>query len=56
MGKQCSLKDSKFVLIDRDARRNKKDKYLRNLGFGIERYLMDIADFDIAKYLNHVKT
>lgn len=55
-GKQCSLKDSKFVLIDRDARRNKKDKYMRNLGFGIERYLMDIADFDIAKYLNHVKT
>ena len=49
-------KDSKFVLIDRDARRNKKDRYMRGLGFGIERYLMDIADFDIAKYLNHVKT
>jgi tRNA:m4X modification enzyme len=51
-----TLKDSKFVLIDRDARRNKKDRYMRAFGFGIERYLMDIADFDIAKYLKHVQT
>jgi len=52
----CEQKNSKFVLIDRDARRNKKDRYMRGLGFHIERYLMDIADFDIAKYLNHLKT
>ena len=50
-----TLKDSKFVLIDRDARRNKKDRYMRASGFGIERYLMDIADFDIAKYLAHIQ-
>jgi len=47
-------KDSKFVVIDREARRNKKDRYMRASGFGTERYLMDIADFDIVKYLQHI--
>jgi tRNA:m4X modification enzyme len=46
---------SKFVLIDRDARRNKKDRYMRASGFETERHMMDIADFDIVKYLSHIK-
>ena len=41
-------------MIDRDARRNKKDRYMRASGFVTERQLMDIADFDIVKYLSHI--
>ena len=47
-------KDSKFVVIEREARRNKKDRFMRASGFGTERYMMDIADFDIVKYLKHI--
>ena len=53
---EIKMNDSKFVLIDRDARRNKKDRYMRASGFTTERYLMDIADFDIVKYLQHIQT
>ena len=54
LGKQMQ-KGSRFVVIDRDARRNKKDKFLRASGFECERYRMDIADFDIVKYLDHIQ-
>lgn len=53
-GPKDHKKESKFVLIDRDARRNKKDRYMRASGFETERHLMDIADFDIVKYLAHI--
>ena len=40
----------KFLVVDRDSRRFKKDKYVRGSGFEVERQKIDIADFDLVKY------
>ena len=40
----------KFLVIDREARRFKKDKYVKGSGFEVERQKFDIADFDLNKY------
>ena len=40
----------KFLVIDRDSRRFKKDKYVKGSGFEVERQKFDIADFDLCKY------
>ena len=40
-----------FVVIDRDALRMKKDLHIRNSGFETDRIRIDIADFDLVKYL-----
>ena len=39
-----------FLVVDREARRWKKDKYCKGAGFGVERQKIDIADFDLVKY------
>lgn len=39
-----------FLVIDRDSRRFKKDKYVKAAGFVVERQKIDIADFDLVKY------
>ena len=41
-----------FVVIDRDALRMKKDLHIRNSGFETDRIRIDIADFDLIKYLS----
>lgn len=43
-------KGSSFLVIEREARRNKKDKDIRELGHEIQRETMDIKDFDLAYF------
>lgn len=40
-----------FLVIDREARRKKKDKEMKQLGFKTYREKMDIADFNLCKFL-----
>ena len=39
-----------FLVVDRDSRRFKKDKFVKGAGFDVERQKIDIADFDLVKY------
>ena len=39
-----------FLVVDRDSRRFKKDKFVKGAGFDVERQKIDIADFDLIKY------
>ena len=41
-----------FLVIDRDARRFKKDKEVRGAGFELDRQKIDIANFDLVGYLS----
>ena len=47
-------KGSSFILVEREARRNKKDKEIRAIGHEIRREMMDIKDFDLS-YFNDKK-
>ncbi len=40
----------KFIIVDRDTRRNKMDKYFRNQ-FQTVREKMDIADFNLQEFI-----
>ena len=42
---------TKFLVVDREALRQKKDLYIRHSGFETDRVRIDIADFDLVKYL-----
>lgn len=48
-------KSSTFVVIEREARRNKKDKDIRVLGMDVKREMMDIKDFDLAYFKEKTK-
>ena len=39
-----------FLIVDRESRRFKKDRYVKGSGFEVERQKVDIADFDLVKY------
>ena len=41
-----------FLVVDRESRRLKKDKLVKDEGFIVERQKLDIADFDLVKYAN----
>ena len=49
-GAASSSSQIKFLVIDRDSRRFKKDKQVKGAGFEVERQKFDIADFDLVKY------
>jgi tRNA A58 N-methylase Trm61 len=40
--------DSTFIVVEREARRLKKDKEIRAFGFEITRITMDIKDLDLG--------
>jgi tRNA:m4X modification enzyme len=46
---QSAEKESTFLVIEREARRKKKDKDIRACGFPLARETMDIKDFDLTK-------
>jgi tRNA:m4X modification enzyme len=41
-------KKSTFIVVERESRRNKKDKEIRALGLEVCRETMDIKDFDLG--------
>ena len=43
--------NKRFLVIDRETYRGKKDFHVRNSGFETERVRIDIANFDLIKYL-----
>lgn len=43
-------KESTFIVVEREARRNKKDKDIRALGMEVRREMMDIKDFDLSYF------
>ena len=48
----CQNKHAVFLAIDRDSRRFKLDKEIKANGFDSIREKMDIADFDLVKWLS----
>ena len=53
--KDDSLRDNiKFIIIDRDTRRNKLDKNFRDV-FQTFREKMDIGDFNLEAYMEYLK-
>ena len=45
---ESALKGSTFVVVEREARRQKKDKDIRACGHDFQRITMDIKDFDLG--------
>ena len=43
-------KKSSFIVVEREARRNKKDKKIRAQGIEVKREMMDIKDFDLSYF------
>ena len=43
-------KKSSFIVVEREARRNKKDKEIRAQGIEVKREMMDIKDFDLSYF------
>ena len=48
-------KGSTFLVIEREARRKKRDKDVRELGFPIARETMDIKDFNLTYFTEEKK-
>jgi hypothetical protein len=49
--RKVDTKESGFLIIEREARRGKLDRKIRDCGFRTVRERMDIADFDLVKWL-----
>ena len=45
-----AAKESTFIVVEREARRNKRDKEIRAQGLEVRREMMDIKDFDLSYF------